>query len=212
LSNSDKVKKIYGDQKTLKRCIADPKFPYVIALARAVNALNSAHSLMMSTTGKDTPAAIRDRTNAYLFISAILYETLKLIRTMCGPFKGDTSFETHLRVVLEDTHSLAKNHLKDVRSGGVFHFLPDRFATAIAKTPMDNCVFASTIGSKRGEVNYDFADLIVVEMMVGTRLDNQAVVDRMTDKTLKLVVKFIEASETFIGDQLIRWRFGISPA
>ena len=47
-------------------------------------------------------------------------------------------------------------HLKSVRHGQVFHFLPDRFAEAIAKTPMTNCVFASTLGEKRGNIHYAF--------------------------------------------------------
>ncbi len=60
-----------------------------------MNALNSAHSLMMSTTGKDTPAAIRDRMNSYFFVSGILCEALKLIRAMNTVFAGDKSFESN---------------------------------------------------------------------------------------------------------------------
>jgi len=59
-------------------------------------------------------------------------------------------------------------HLKSVRHGGVFHFLPDRFAEAIGKTPMTECQFASSVGEKRGDIHYAFADYITAEMMVGT--------------------------------------------
>lgn len=66
------------------------EIPYVVALARAVNALNSAHSLMMSTNNRNTPEAMRDRMNGHFFVSGILYETLKLIRSMSSIFYGRT--------------------------------------------------------------------------------------------------------------------------
>jgi len=68
---------IYGNPTVLKKCVTDPRFAYVVALARAVNALNAAHSLMMSAEGRDTPAALRDRMNSYFFVSGILYESLE---------------------------------------------------------------------------------------------------------------------------------------
>jgi hypothetical protein len=67
----EKARQIYGNPTVFKKCRAD-KIAYVVALARAVSALNSAHSLRMSTTGKDPPAAIRDRMNSYFFVSGIL--------------------------------------------------------------------------------------------------------------------------------------------
>jgi len=96
----------------------------------------------------------------------------------------------------------------------VFHFLPERFAEAIAKTPMTECVFASSgAGEKRGSIHYDFADLLTAEMMVGKRLE--AVVTKMFEKTLDVVQKIIGHSENFIADQLHVWGFQIrlsSPA
>jgi len=83
-------------------------------------------------------------------------------------------------------------HLKSVRHGGVFHFLPERFAEAIAKTPMTDSVFAATVGQKRGNIPYAFADYITAEMMVGTRLDDNVIVPQMMEKTLSLVKQFVE--------------------
>jgi hypothetical protein len=57
--------------RVLKKCVADKKFAYVVALARAVNALNSAQSLMMSTENRKTPAALRDRMNSLFFASVV---------------------------------------------------------------------------------------------------------------------------------------------
>ena len=213
MEGNEKARHIYGNPTVLKKCVADKKFAYVVALARAVNALNSAHSLMLSTEKRDTPSALRDRMNSYFFVSGILYESLKLIRAMSKVFAGDKSFETSLRLILKDTsgQALEKMHLKSVRHGGVFHFLPDRFAEAIAKTPMSECVFASSVGQKKGDIHYTFADLITAEIGVGTRLDNNVIVTQMMEKTLSLVRQFIDHSENFIGDQLSVWGFEVLP-
>jgi hypothetical protein len=213
LKNKESARQIYGNSAVLKRCVSDPKFAYVVALARAVNALNAAHSLMMGTEGRDTPAALRDRMNSHFFVSGVLYEALKLIRAMSTVFTGDESFETSLRLILKDTsgQSLERMHLKCVRHGGVFHFLPDQFAEAIAKTGMIECVFAVSLGHKRGDVHYAFADYITAEMMVGTRLDDAVVVTEMMNKMLKLVKQIVEHSENFIADQLKGWRFEVLP-
>src|SRR5437764_6751137 len=155
LVDAGRGRQIYGNPSALKNARADKKFAYVVALARAINALNSAHSLMMTTANRNTPDAIRDRMNTHFFVSGILYETLKLIRAMSRIFMGDQSYETSLRLVLKDAsgQALEQIHLKSVRHGGVFHFLPERFAEAIAKTPITECVFASSgAGEKRGSI------------------------------------------------------------
>jgi hypothetical protein len=109
--------------------------------------------------------------------------------------------------------ALEQMHLKSVRHGGVFHFLPGQFAEAIEKTPMIECVFASIgAGEKRGSIHYEFADLLTIEMMVGKRLDDEATVTRMFEMTLDLVQKIIGHSESFIADQLHPWGFEIRPS
>jgi hypothetical protein len=215
LKDDGRGRQIYGSPSALKKAKADKKFPYVVALARAVNALNSAHSLMMSTSNRNTPDAMRDRMNGHFFVSGILYETLKLIRSMSSVFTGDRSFERSMRMVLKDAsgQALEQMHLKSARHGGVFHFAADRFAEAIAKTPMVECVFTSSgRGEKRGGIHHDFADLITTEMLVGKRIDDEAVVNRMFEKTLDLVQKITEHSENFIADQLNVWGFEIRPS
>src|SRR5258708_21930309 len=214
LKENAKGQQIYGNPSVLRKCVADKKFAYVVALARAVNALNSAHSLMISTTGRDTPAALRDRMNSYFFVSAILYESLKLIETMSPVYGKDKSFQTSLQLLLKDktAQALKRMHLKAVRRDAVFHYLPDRFAEAIAKTPMTECVFASILGQQKGSIHYAFADYIAAEMMVGTRIDDAVVVNDMMEKTLALVKQFIDHSENFIADQLYGWGFEVFSA
>jgi len=126
-------------------------------------------------------------------------------------FRNDTSFETSLRLILKDpsAQALEQMHLKAARNDSVFHFLPDKFAEALAKTHIPDCVFVDSIGIQFGNVHYAFADLIAVEMMVGTRLDDITVVKQMFDRTFDLVVKLIKHSESFIADQLEGWGFEV---
>jgi hypothetical protein len=214
LEGNERAEQIYGSAAVFSKCRTDKKFAYVVALARAANALNSAHSLMMNTAGKDTPAALRDRMNSYFFVSAILYESLKLIERMSPIYGKDKSFQDSLQTLLKDktAQSLERMHLKAARRDAVFHYVPDRFAEALAKTPMTECVFVSSLGRKRGNVHYAFADYIAAEMMVGARLDNSEIVNGMMEKTLKLVTQFIEHFENFIADQLRGWGFEILPS
>jgi hypothetical protein len=212
-SLKDTEKRIYGNQAVFSKCRADKKFAYVVVLARAVNALNSAHSLMMSTGSRNDPAALRDRMNSYFFVSAILYETLGLIRKMSPVYGKDKSFQDSLQIVLKDktAQALEQMHLKAARRDAVFHFLPDRFAEAIEKTPMTECPFASILGQQKGSIHYTFADLIAAEIGVGSRIDNSEAVNDMMEKTLNLVKQFINHSETFIAGQLNRWGFEVLP-
>ena len=211
MEDHERARQVYGNPSILKKCVIDPKFAYVVALSRVLNALNSAHSLMMSAEGRDTPAALRDRMNSIFLVSGFLYEAIKLIRAMTKIFGGDQSFETNLRLILKDPsgQKLEQMHLRSVRDGSVFHFLPDRFADVIAKTPMTECVFATILGPQKGGIHYAFADIIAAEMMAGKRIDDAVVVNNMMEQTLALVTGFIEHSESFIEDQLIGWGFEV---
>jgi hypothetical protein len=212
-SLKDTEQQIYGNSAVFNKCRTDRKFAYVVALARAVNALNSAHSLMMSTESRNDPAALRDRMNSYFFVSAILYETLKLLRKMSSIYGRDKSFQDSLQIVLKDktAQALEQAHLKAARRDAVFHYLPDRFAEAIAKTPLKECVFASILGQRKGDIHYAFADMIAAGIGVGTRIDNDVVVNDMMEKTLTLVKQFIDHSEKFIAGQLNGWGFEVLP-
>lgn len=204
---------IYGNSAVFNKCRTDKKFAYVVALARAVNALNSSHSLMVSTGSRNDPAALRDRMNSYFFVSAILYETLELIRKMSPVYGKDKSFQDSLQMVLKDkiARALEQMHLKAARRDAVFHYVPDRFAEAIAKTPITECVFASILGQRKGDIHYAFADMIAAEIGVGTRIDNGVAVNDMMENTLNLVKQFIDHSENFIAAQLNGWGFEVLP-
>src|SRR5579862_7577051 len=80
---------IVCDRTAFERCQADPKFPYIVALARVVNALNTSHSLIAKAFKVDTPEVVRNRMNSFLFSSALLYEGLVLVRKMKRLFANE---------------------------------------------------------------------------------------------------------------------------
>ena len=116
-------------------------------------------------------------------------------------------------MILKDktAQALEQMHLKAARRDAVFHYVPDRFAEAIAKTPITECVFAAIRGHRKGDIHYAFADMIAAEIGAGTRIDNGVAVTDMMEKTLNLVKQFIDHSENFIVDQLNGWGFEVLP-
>lgn len=55
MTDDIKAHQIVGDATVFAKCRGDKKFVYVVTLARAVNALNSAHSLMRMQPTKTLP-------------------------------------------------------------------------------------------------------------------------------------------------------------
>jgi hypothetical protein len=115
-------------------------------------------------------------------------------------FGKDKVFQDTIQPLVKDktAQALRRMHLKAARHEVIFHLLPDRFAAAIAKTPPSECVFASAVGRKKGDIHFWFADIIAAEMMEGTRIDDAGVVNSMMEKTLALVIQFVDLSEDFI--------------
>src|SRR5438874_704173 len=146
---------ITGDAEAFENCKKDDKFAYIVTLARAVNAMNFDNSTMVYTTGKDDPAAMRDRFNSYLFGSAIMYEVLKLVRVMNQPFIDDDPFQNGLRLLLKDptAQQIERDHLNPVRHQAVFHFDPETFAEMINKTTGIESPFIMSRGDRRGDIN-----------------------------------------------------------
>jgi hypothetical protein len=211
VADNDTMWQMYGNSEVLTKCKADSRFAYVVALARAVNALNAGHSLMVRAGNNDTPSAQRDRMNSYFFSSAIFYEILKLIRSMGAVYGKEKIFQDTIQALLKAkrVQELEQEHLKAARRDAVFHYLPQRFAEAIMTTGMIDCIFVIGQGEKIGDIHYEFADYIAAEMEVGGRIDNHAVVTEMMQNKLELVRQLIVSSQEFIAHQLQAWGFQI---
>jgi hypothetical protein len=200
------------DPQTFGKCREDPKFAYIVTLARTVNALNFVNSVMVDTQGRDDPAAQRNRLNSYLFGSAIMYEALKLVRTMNKVFLDDNEFQNGLRSLLKDptAQQIERDHLNPARHQAVFHFIPETFAEAIGKTSGIGSAFVSSRGSRRGNVSYVYSDIVAAEILVGLSSNTEEFYSALGDamaKTRDLVIKFTNSAESLIAHHLKAWGF-----
>ena len=55
------------DKETFVKVRREEKFAYIVALARAVNALNAVHSLLPVPPQAETPERVRNGMNSYFF-------------------------------------------------------------------------------------------------------------------------------------------------
>ena len=201
------------DRASFERCRTDPKFPYIVALARAVNALVFARSVMHYLP-KDvvTPSAKRDRLNSYLFGSAIMYEVLKLIRDMGRVFRDDDVYQNGLRMLLADpaARQIEQDHLKNVRHNAVFHFDAEVFRETIENGIPNECIFVAGATQVRAEIHYPYADIVAAEILVGWPAGQDefmAVLADAASKTDQLVVDFVSRTEDLMSYHLPRWGF-----
>jgi hypothetical protein len=203
---------IVCDAETFAKCRKDEKFPYIVTLARAVNALNFVHSVMIYAEGNDDPGSRRNRFNSYLFGSAIMYEVLRLVRAMNQPFVGDDTFQNGLRLLLKDTtaQQIERTHLNPARHGAVFHFDPGAFSEMIGKATRNEAPFISALGNRSKDRNYAYADIVAGEILVGLSTDTEEFYTILEDamaKTRDLVIKFTKDAERLIVHHLKIWGF-----
>jgi hypothetical protein len=203
---------IYCDPETFARCVGDERFAHIVTLARAVNALRFVHVAMVHAGMGDAPEAKRARFNSYLFASAILYESLRLIKAMNKTFKDDTIFQNGLRLLLRDkiAQAVERIHLDRARNEAVFHFFPDRFASMLENTTSDKCTFVLGRGNANRDVYYSFADVVAGEILVGYAADSEEFYAQLGEamaNTRDLVVRFANEAERLIGHHLKQWGF-----
>jgi hypothetical protein len=204
--------RITCDRNVFEKCRRDPKFPFIVALARSVNALNSSHSLILRSFKVETPGIVRNRMNSYFFSSALLYEGIRLIRKMNRVFADDVSFQTGLRMLLKDpmAQKIEQGHLSPARNHAVFHFIPEEFKQAIRKESPPSCVFLGARGKKRMALHYSYADVVAAEMLVGFPADQQQfwpALQSASEETGSLLLRFADAAEELIGNYLKNWGF-----
>jgi hypothetical protein len=206
--------RIECDREVFDKCQEDPKFPYIVALARAVNALNFVHSVMLCAGEGNGPKAERDRLNSYFFASAIMYEGLKLIRAMNKVFKDDAPFQNGLRLFLRDpvAQNIETMHLKPARNQAIFHFVPETFSETINGATVNTCVFAQARGNSKRNVRYSYADVVATEILVGFAADTEEFYKTLRAAmigTRELVIRFADEAEKLIGYHTVRWGFKV---
>jgi hypothetical protein len=200
------------DREAFKRCQQEPKFPYIVALARAVNALNTSHSLIVKSYRVDTPEVIRNRMNSFFFSSALLYEGIRLVRKMKKLFADDDVYQQGLGALLRDpvAQRVEQMHLNPARNRAVFHFLPEEFERAIREENHPSCTFIGAHGTKNRHVHFSYADVVAAEMLVGIPSDKEEfwpAVRKSSEDTGALLMRFAESAERIIVRYLMMWGF-----
>jgi hypothetical protein len=211
LADDDKDWIVTFDKAVFDRSVQDKRFAYIVTLGRAVNAILFVHSVT-TRPAEDSPAGKRDRFNSFLFGSAIMFECLNLIETMIATFSKDEMFDKGLRALLNDetAKQIKKAHLKGVRHQAVFHFDAVAFGKALEKTGFYTCSFVTGRGEPRYGLNYELADIIAAEILVGLPSDTKEFMPALGNamaKTSDLINKFIRDAELFIIHHVGQWGY-----
>lgn len=188
------------------KVLKDERFSYIVALGRAVNALNFVRSLAKLRSDTDSsPAAKRDRMNSYLFGSAIMYEVLRLIEALNKPFAKCPVFQNGLRLLLKDKNAqiVRRNHLDPLRNQAVFHFDHERFEEAI-HAHAEPEKFCWGQGRTKGSVNFSYSDIIAAEILMGSGLHAHSLdqFNSLVANTEALTARFVDEAEKLIRHTL----------
>jgi len=202
--------KIVCDSKVFDNLKSQKEFGQVLALARAVTALDY---VLSTWADGETPSSIRRRNNMFIFSCGILYEAFNLLDNMRATFKDNDDFKNGMQPFRTDPIALRirDNHIKFVRHKGVFHFDWDEFKKMLSASPSQDCVFAVGHGDTKGEQYYILADAIVFDILLqwtgGTLTDYEKDAARLLTEVRDLSFRFTNEADKFISSCLMGWGF-----
>jgi len=200
------------DGLELKKCRQDPRFPYLVTLARATNALNLWSAILPHIQDVSSPAGARDIWNSFFFTCAILYEALDLTRKMGKAFVNDAQYQNGIRKFLKDPRAKRVEHpsWKPVRNHAVFHFDPNWFSQQLEKADFGECIFVRGEGKSKKGVYYPLADEVALESLVGLPIESEDFEQEMRARakdTTQFAIEFANEAEMLIGYALREWGF-----
>jgi hypothetical protein len=200
------------DGEKLKKCRQDPRFPYLVTLARATNALNLATAILPHIENISSPVGARDLWNSFFFTCGILYEALQLTKKMNQAFANDDRFQKGLKMLLKDPRAkrVEDRHWAPVRNKAVFHFDPSWFAERLKQSDFDNCILVRAEGKAKKGVYYSFADEVAFELMIDLPIEAEEFRTRlsaMAKDTTVLAIEFANQAEILISHTLHDWGF-----
>ena len=204
---------IVCSKKKFRELKNDDRFWLMLTLGRIVNALYFCYQPAIDTGQKDTPSASRQRINSFLFASSILYEGLKVARTLGKHFNDLDSFKNGFAVLLKDkaTHNLQKD-LKQIRNKFVFHFDKDVAQKALENFDMDIYKFASGYGKASGEMYFGMADEVAIHYLLnGEKTDEELIIyyRQIVQNTSTLLKKYIDAAQELMGEVLLKMGWAV---
>ena len=185
----------------------DASFRAVVTLARIVNALNFAGYAMYAVENVDSPAATRQRLNAFLYVGATLFEAIDFLDRARKDLTRYSAFRERLAPLIDEpaARTLYKNRLSKLRNRGVFHFDP----TFVPKTPGAEAdgyyVFVKGRSLKSGETYYLLPDHSLLNGVIGVTPSHSEFSERARDlmhQTTRLMTGFIGAADELINEAL----------
>ena len=197
---------VYLSKDDFDKIRSDARFGAVLRLARVVNSLQFCFNSLVVVGDEDTPANQRQRLNSFLFASGVLYEGLKVVRSLMKHFGQRESFQNGLGELLDETvtKKLQGSILKYMRNKVMFHYDEDVAPKTLRNLNLESYLFATGVGTKRGAVYYNLADEVVFNFIMGDEPkskeeEEQALREAMIDIT-DLLTKFVDSADGLIAE------------
>lgn len=194
------------DEDKFEKLKSEESFWALVALSRVVNALRFVHS-PLEHSSDDSPAALRVKSNAFLFACALMYEAGSFINQLGKYYAHLPEYSTMVGPVnSQDAKELLENSLGPVRNRAAFHFGRDEIATQLRDLKFSHPVSVSGMGSKTSQVYYDLADLCAMNTFTAASFDSPEqlwqILNPLVRKTSELTFGFVNNAETFIAKVL----------
>lgn len=198
---------IVSTKENFQKVKSSQSFWTILTLARIANALSFCNVSALEAGGGDSPSAKRARSNAFFFASSVLYEGLKVAKTLGEHFGDLKAFRDGFGTLMSErtTKVIQKEILGPMRNRFVFHFEKEEIRKALQEVSLPSYVFASGYGETRRQVYYSLADAAVFLYLYSAQ-ERKEDFDSFTEKTIvaitDLMFKFCDASEQLISEVL----------
>ncbi len=184
----------------------DPGFRAVVTLARVANALRFAGYALVPVRQSDTPAAIRQRMNSFMYAGALVFEALALIKKVDKDLAKYDAYEG-LRdlVATAEDKQLVDKRLKKLRNRAVFHFDHTFVPKTLGAQENGRYVFARGANFKEGELYYDIADVSAMNTVIGTSDSREEYLVNAGDlirRTTALMLRLLKAVDGLVLEVL----------
>ena len=203
------LKEVYCTPEFFAAPKDNPGFHQLLGLARITNTIRFAHGAVVRVEQETSPADERQRLSSFLYLAALLFEALKLSRTVGKHFQDFSSFRNGFAKLHSDpdVEELRTNVLDRIRNTAVFHLDQGVIPTGLELLqPLTEFVFLSARDLSNGEIYYRLADQAVVHYIVGDSADTPEFTEKfksILQRTTDLSIRFSACADELITEYLI---------
>lgn len=189
----------------------DERFWTILTLARALNALRFCQMAYFAMPDEDTPAAMRQRINSFVFTGAVLYEALEFAQTLGEYFHDLPEFRETWGTLFRDRElrEFRETSLHRLRNTFVFHFDREIAPQALQGFRKAPYIFDSGQGATIGNAYYSLADLASLYFLVKEEDDDHLSAEELEEifkaRFVLLMQRMLDLSRRFgtAADELI---------